>query len=959
MLNTPLLKFEKSTSFLNNQLHIQENNKQLILDIIANLGLILNTTKGEKKDNFNKLLKKANNFLNTITNNVTQIEQLNLEISNIANELTKVLAEYKKASKSKAFYIASFSNIKNNIASYVEKFQALEIKIEKENKKFNKFINDNNFKYNFESKDSANNDTNTFSFTGFSVNDEEIVNDDKENFFEKFVNDNESIDNPLPTTDISNLSQSDSHNQNSDQAISLEPIEDDNFENDIIVDNEDENDTIEDTSSTLEEELVEVDEENDEEEIDTKQERINSLTKEFKEILTDLSNGKINKDDIEPMIINCFNEVANLPDPDAQTNAVLSQLDALDHEEEENKSLLDQEITDKDFEEIEKNNAIDMANKLKEAEENENKNDEENEQDNSDFIPDNTEIFENQSNNIFSHFSLNDSTITLEEVVDDDYDEEDDEDTNTESFETVDDTDDISLDDIDVEDLIDTMDDLPLNDTELNPAEENNNVTPVIDNNENTVVEEKEEIKEVKATSTSTHSCYNNCFTSFSTIQDDIYNEYDSFKPIANPNNIVTKFKPLPKVEKPVEVIKEEPKSFAKFELKPEPIKSPKDLRIDIYDDSFESLQPKKEMSTSINPKYLETLIPEAITPNFNNSPVINKPEEAAPIAPTPNLTANIHNLIIDDNLDDGNDLNILHNNNILEPIITNTIDSLDYEDFNIDDIDNLDLGSEKISNDNDIDNDSISIEDSGLSLNDTSLDDIDVNDIDVSDINIDDIDINDISLEDIESTLLTDEISEPSEEVEETEELEELQDNSNFSDELLNSSYTAASDFNNLHDDLKIDLINEKIEKIEQATQDNETLIISERKNKVYLPYKITELMKYVESYPNVYESLANVVEQEFILPFNYFSKHPFKSRFTETYNLIRNREGYSAMSAIQFGLKLIPKTNLNPVVIAACKNQTELKSLLYHLDEDDLNNFKYFNIIFDVNPVKTTKYK
>ena len=905
MLNSPLLKFEKSTSFLNNQLHIQENNKQLILDIIANLGLILNTTDIDKKDTYNKLLKKANGFLNTITNNVTQIEQLNLEISNIATELTKVLAEYKKAQKSKAFFIASFSNIKNNIASYVEKFQTLEIKIEKENKKFNKFINDNNFKYNFESKNSVNNG-NEFSFTGFSVNDEEIINDDQEeNFFEKLVDDNESIDNSLPTTDISSLTQSD-NNKNLDQAITLEPIEDENFD-DVIEDNiEKETET---TTSILEEkvETIEnIDEDDSEEEIDEKQEKINSLTQEFKDILTDLSNGKINKDDIEPMVINCFNEIASLPDTENQTNAVLSELDALDQEDNE-KGLLEQEITDKDFEEIEKNNAIDMANKNKDSS-------------NSNIIPDNSEIFESESNNIFSHFSLNDSTLTLEEVVDDDYEDEDDINDNStkESFETIDDTEDITLDDIDVEDLIDSIDDLPLNDT---ISTDNTNVN---DNNN----EEKEEIKETKenASLASTPvSYYNNCFNSFSTIQDDIYNEYDSFKPIRT-NNIVSKFKPLPKVETKIEKAKEEPKSFAKFELKPEPIKSQKDLNIDIYDDSFESLQPVQNINNKINPKYLETIIPKAITPTFNNSSIVNKAESASPISQDIDLTKNINNLIIDDDLDVESDFNF---NSNIEPVITNTIDSLNYTDFNIDNLNITDI------DENNNNNDSLSIEDNL--------------DIDINDISLDDIDINDISIEDLESNITDEDITNSEFAKNETE--------GNFSDELLNTSYNSTSDFNQLDDDIKIDLIEEKIAKIEAATQDNETLIISERNNKVYLPYKIAELVKYIESYPNVYESLSNVVEQEFILPFNYFTKHPFKSRFTETYNLIRNREGYSAMTAIQFGLKLIPKTNLNPVVIAACKNQTELKSLIYHLDEDDLNNFKYFNIIFDVNPTKISK--
>ena len=104
---------------------------------------------------------------------------------------------------------------------------------------------------------------------------------------------------------------------------------------------------------------------------------------------------------------------------------------------------------------------------------------------------------------------------------------------------------------------------------------------------------------------------------------------------------------------------------------------------------------------------------------------------------------------------------------------------------------------------------------------------------------------------------------------------------------------------------------IEEKINKIKTAESDNETLVISERTNSIYLPYKISELLRYIETYPNVYASLAEVVDQEFILPFDYFMNHPFKSRFFETYNLIRNRQGKPATHAVRAGLKLIYKHN------------------------------------------------
>ena len=42
-----------------------------------------------------------------------------------------------------------------------------------------------------------------------------------------------------------------------------------------------------------------------------------------------------------------------------------------------------------------------------------------------------------------------------------------------------------------------------------------------------------------------------------------------------------------------------------------------------------------------------------------------------------------------------------------------------------------------------------------------------------------------------------------------------------------------------------------------------------------------------------------------------------------------------------------------LDPAIIASCKSQHELDSYLYYLESDNLNNFKFFDIIYEVNPM------
>ena len=68
----------------------------------------------------------------------------------------------------------------------------------------------------------------------------------------------------------------------------------------------------------------------------------------------------------------------------------------------------------------------------------------------------------------------------------------------------------------------------------------------------------------------------------------------------------------------------------------------------------------------------------------------------------------------------------------------------------------------------------------------------------------------------------------------------------------------------------------------------------------------------------------------------------------------------GYSTTCTVTVSNSYVPvkgislnKNNLNPAIIASCKTQHELDSYLYYLDSDNLNNFKFFDIIYEVNPM------
>lgn len=139
-----------------------------------------------------------------------------------------------------------------------------------------------------------------------------------------------------------------------------------------------------------------------------------------------------------------------------------------------------------------------------------------------------------------------------------------------------------------------------------------------------------------------------------------------------------------------------------------------------------------------------------------------------------------------------------------------------------------------------------------------------------------------------------------------------------------------------------------------ENMKQNNQTLLVSENLKKVYLPYSKGEVLKYLEQYPNQYESFEDVVEQEFIFPLDFYVKHPVIARFRETYSLIRDRESKSVLEALKYAMDLMFNYNLNPAIIAACKTQDQLENYLFCLEKNKLDKFTDFEIRFELTPFK-----
>lgn len=140
---------------------------------------------------------------------------------------------------------------------------------------------------------------------------------------------------------------------------------------------------------------------------------------------------------------------------------------------------------------------------------------------------------------------------------------------------------------------------------------------------------------------------------------------------------------------------------------------------------------------------------------------------------------------------------------------------------------------------------------------------------------------------------------------------------------------------------------------------QNNNTLIISEKDNKVFLPYTVSEIQSYMKKYPKEYKSLEYVINKEFILPLDYYTKHPSLARFREAYSLIRDREAKSVFDALKYALNIMFKYDLNPAIISACKTEEALNLYIECLENKDLSKFNLFKIEFRLNPLKAAKFE
>lgn len=142
----------------------------------------------------------------------------------------------------------------------------------------------------------------------------------------------------------------------------------------------------------------------------------------------------------------------------------------------------------------------------------------------------------------------------------------------------------------------------------------------------------------------------------------------------------------------------------------------------------------------------------------------------------------------------------------------------------------------------------------------------------------------------------------------------------------------------------------------IDLEPYDNNILVVSEKEQKAYLPFFYSEVKDIYQNSNNQYRTLQDVIDDLYVLPLDKF-KNSTIARFKESFHLIRDKEKGSVTKALDLGLELMFKYELNPIIIAACRNLDELDIYLDCLEENELHEFSCFEIKFEVTPQLTKK--
>ncbi len=125
-----------------------------------------------------------------------------------------------------------------------------------------------------------------------------------------------------------------------------------------------------------------------------------------------------------------------------------------------------------------------------------------------------------------------------------------------------------------------------------------------------------------------------------------------------------------------------------------------------------------------------------------------------------------------------------------------------------------------------------------------------------------------------------------------------------------------------------------------------DKTLLVSSKTQTAILPYSISDLETFFLNNKEKYSSMQEIIDEKYTVSLNEY-KSPAFSRFKEAFALAK-KSNLPFLQALNLANELFFNTNLNPIVIKACKNLNELDIYLSCLENNCLNDFNCFNIIY-----------
>lgn len=131
---------------------------------------------------------------------------------------------------------------------------------------------------------------------------------------------------------------------------------------------------------------------------------------------------------------------------------------------------------------------------------------------------------------------------------------------------------------------------------------------------------------------------------------------------------------------------------------------------------------------------------------------------------------------------------------------------------------------------------------------------------------------------------------------------------------------------------------------------KDNNTLLISEVQNKVLLPFKASKINEILKSKNNSYNNIEQIIKEKYTIPLGNY-KNKSISRYRETFILMKEKEKASLMDSIDLALEMMKNVYLHPAIITACENLDQLDVYLDCLETNELNDFPFFEVKFELN--------